>query len=219
MALGRLHRIWPLNLLYSTKSLYAEFTSSEILTHDEHDRRYKTACNLIQPYFHLHGVKSRPVLSLKDSGKLRTGIRILERVIEYRPSNWAAHWIIGKAHQALAEPDLACEAFKRAFEIERRNPDVAREYALECLHLGRFEDAIAANQQAIQSSPADAGLLANLALAYLLAGKLKMAQVAVKQSLVMAPKDSITIYVDRIISEVQAGKRSQPKSVADIEAG
>jgi tetratricopeptide (TPR) repeat protein len=189
----------------------------KMLTADDHDRIYKEGCDLIQPYMQLHGVESRPANNDKARDELKRGISLLEIVVKVNPENWSAYWIIGKGHQALGASEDACDAFGKAFAIQNENADVAREYMLECLMLGRASEGIRAAEHAVQLDPDNAGLIANLALAYLIGGRLDDAEEAVDKSLSLAPDDQITKDLRKGIVEVKAGKRPQPKSIRDIE--
>lgn len=66
--------------------------------------------------------------------------------------------------------------------------------------------------------PDDAGLMANLALALLIGGKLDDASEAVTRALVMAPDDKIVHNLKGMIADVQAGRKAQPSKLADLDA-
>jgi len=123
---------------------------------------------------------------------------------------------MGKAHQALRETTAACEAFGRAYAIQKTNADVAREFMLECLEVGRTSEGITAAEHALSLNPRDAGLLANLALAYTIAGRTSEALLKVEESLSIDPTDKITVNLRRVILEIIQGKRPQPKKLSDL---
>jgi Flp pilus assembly protein TadD len=144
------------------------------------------------------------------------GIRDLDAVTTYNPANWAAFWIKGKGYQLLGDHESANREFKASFEIQKENPDVAREYAVSCLELGRGSEAIRATEHAIQLTPADAGLRANLALALLIDGRNEEARTAIDQALKMDPSDKISHALRKVVEEVAAGKRKQPRTMSDL---
>jgi tetratricopeptide (TPR) repeat protein len=86
-----------------------------------------------------------------------------------------------------------------------------------CLELGRAEEGVMAAERAIALNPSDAGLYANEALAYLIAGRNADALKSVEESLRLDPKDEISQSVKRMIEEVMSGKRPQPKKMSDID--
>src|SRR5689334_5000281 len=138
----------------------------EINSPESHNLAYRQAAALVAPYFQLHDRPRKPANTADAQRELHRGISILKAVTDYNPHNWNAHWIAGKAHQALGDHQSAYPCFKSAFEIQRHNPDVAREFMFTCLHLGYAEEGVAAAVHAVTLDPSQAGLLANLALAY-----------------------------------------------------
>jgi tetratricopeptide (TPR) repeat protein len=185
---------------------------------EEHNRYYREAGNLVTPYLRLLDGREKSWKTSKAQTDLRRGIVLYEAVVTYAPSNWNAYWLMGKAHQALREPNAACEAFGKAYAIQKENPDVAREYMFECLEIGRTSEAIAAAEHAVSLKPRDAGLLANLALAYTIAGRTSEALSKVEESLSIDPTDKITVSLKRVIREIMEGKRPQPKKLSDLSS-
>jgi tetratricopeptide (TPR) repeat protein len=176
---------------------------------EEHYQIYKHGTDLIYPHIQLHG--QHPKINAKAKRDLAEGIACMKAVVSYNPVNWAAFWILGKAQQALGEQKLEYESFKAAFDIQKEWPDVAREYAWSCLKLGLGEDAVIATKHAISLSPHDAGLQANLAVAYLAIGKNDEADAAISKSLEMDPDDNISQAVRKLIDDVFAGKKPRTK--------
>jgi tetratricopeptide (TPR) repeat protein len=200
-----------------SKEQTAEGPIKPIRSDEEHNRRYNEAVKLISPYMKLQGASPKPADTEAAQRELRRGIRLLEAVTAYAPDNWSAHWITGKAFQALNEQQSACNAFKRAYEIQDQNADVAREYMHACLELGRTEEALVAAEKAVSVRPKDAGLHANLALACLLAGKNSDALKSIEEALRLNAADTISQNVKKVIQEVIDGKRPQPKKLSEIE--
>ncbi|MDQ1255460.1 MAG: hypothetical protein QG656_51 [Candidatus Hydrogenedentes bacterium] len=186
-----------------------------VITNDDDLKRvYEQGANLISPYMEL--LDRQPALTAEDKAKVREGIVCMKAVTDYVPANWAAFWIAGKGYQALGEYEAANKAFKDAFDVQKQNPDVAREYAVSCLELGKGAEAVRVTLHAIELSPEDAGLYANLALAYLIDGKNEEASRAIAESLKRTPEDAISQTVKKTVDEVIAGKRPQPKKLKDL---
>lgn len=183
----------------------------------DHDRIYTEACELIWPYMQLEGVRALSPDSKQSREELNRGISLLRTVVEIKPTNSSAYWVMGKAYQALDQSEDACDAFGEAFAIGKDNPDIAREYMLECLNLGRASDAIDAAEHGVSLKPDDAGLVANLAIAYLVGGRVNDALTTVNRSLTLSPDDKVTLHVKKLILEVRDGKRPQPNSAQDLE--
>jgi tetratricopeptide (TPR) repeat protein len=187
-----------------------------ITNDDDHNRYYKQASELVTPYLRLSDGSEKSSNTPKAQADLRRGIALYTAVVNYAPTNWNAYWLVGKAYQALREPTNACEAFGRAYGIQNNNADVAREYMFECLELGRTSEGIAAAEHAVRFSPRDAGLLANLALAYTIDGRNTEALSKVEESLSIDPSDKLTLNLKKMIREIIQGKRPRPKKLGDL---
>ncbi len=123
---------------------------------DDWNRVYAAAVEIINPFMRLHDKPEKKVT--KDAAQqIKRGIEMLDAVTTYRPG-WSAFWVKGKAHQALDDSKAACAAFKSAFALQDKNPDVAREYMLECLKLGEGAEGVRVARHAVTLDPSDAGL-------------------------------------------------------------
>lgn len=190
--------------------------SSDESPQELHNRLYKEGCDQIMPYMQLDGTTRNKADSSHSRRELTQGIGNLQRVVQMNPDNWAAHWIIGKAYQALGDSNAACASFASAYAIHKDNPDVAREYMYECLNLGKGVEAVSLALAALRLRPEDPGLKANLALAQLIAGEVDGAIIAVAEAIKLDPTDKITQNLQRCIQEVKAGTRVQPRRISDI---
>ena len=180
-----------------------------------HNELFKRGSDLISPYMRL---TDRPPRKVDDAVRdLREGIRLLDEALTLFPENWSALWIQGKAFQALDEHTQAYARFKRAHALQRNNPDVGREFMFECLEVGHADEAVEVAQTAASRAPRDAGLRANLALAFLLAGRIKEANDTANQAQILDPADTITKDLVRVIAEVRSGKRPRPRHISDLE--
>ena len=194
------------------KPIYA--TELPVVTNKEqYCQVYEHGADLIYPHMQCDGRHSK--MNAKAKRDLAEGIACMKAIIVYDSVNWAAFWIMGKAYQALDEQKLEYESFKAAFDIQKEWPDVAREYAGSCLKLGLGKDAVITTKHAISLSPNDAGLQANLALAYLAIGKNDEADAAISMSLAMDPDDKISKGIREIVDDVLAGKRQHIKNKSD----
>ena len=179
---------------------------------------YRSGCDLISPYMQLERQKSKPAGTPEARDELERGIDLLTQAISIDPAIWAAHWMIGKAHQALGDREKACDAFEKAYGLQKGHADVAREYMFECLNLSRTEKAIAAARHAVALKPDNAGLMANLGLALFIGGRLDEAAEAVAKALETATGDEVSQNLKEAIADVQAGRKRQPTTIADLDA-
>jgi Flp pilus assembly protein TadD len=210
--------LWIFGLIGCSGERKEDTKHKVILSAEDQNRIYTEACGLIKPYMQLHGVRSRPTDTDGARQELRRGISLLQQVVEIKPDNWAAYWIMGKGYQALGDSEKACDAFGKSFAIQKQNPDVAREYMFECLNLGRGAEGVDAAEHAMSLKPEDAGLAANLALAYLIAGRNDDALRLANQSLRIAPDDRITQDLKTRIIDVRDRKIPQPRTIRDLNS-
>jgi tetratricopeptide (TPR) repeat protein len=181
----------------------------------EHDRLYLAATALL---------KRDNILNLSPPvspnwfvrRRVRKAIALLGEVVQLNPKNWAAHWVTGKAHQALGQNELALDCFSRSRLLNENHPDVAREAAISAMECGRHDLSIEFTRAALKLRPGDAGLQANLGLAHLFAGEPQVARRVIDAALESDPNDKITKTISRIVNEVLAGKRPCPKRRSDI---
>jgi tetratricopeptide (TPR) repeat protein len=150
---------------------------------DLHNLLFREGTNLITPYMPLHGLSPKDAHSSQAQKEIKNGIAKLEQVLVLNPQNWAAFWIIGKGHQALENYQKAYESFKASWSIHKQNIDVAREYMIQCLNLGKSAEGVAIAEAALRLEPNEPGLVANYALALLIDGQMDRAENEVKRSL------------------------------------
>jgi Flp pilus assembly protein TadD len=177
-----------------------------------HNKYYESGAALIEPYMVIHNQSIRPA----DVENIRKGIELLNEATLLNTSNWPAYWIKGKGYQALGESESAYSEFKKSYEIQKDNPDVARELMIECLNLGRAEEGVTVSLHALSLQPNNSGLNANVGLAYLIAGDLQAAKKYVARAIVLDDSDRINKNLLSMIKEVESGKRDQPKKYGDL---
>jgi Tfp pilus assembly protein PilF len=162
------------------------------------------------PYIRLEGaIQSDPD---SDQGKqaIQKGIEGLEAVIRHTPSNWPAHWMLGKVRQAQNEHEEAYQSFLTAHRIVLTKHDVLRELGLECLHTKRFAQAVHYCHVAIEYDLEDTTLWPNMAVAKLFHGKLEEAERWANKALAKIPGDLPATMVLKRLAEIKAGTKNAP---------
>lgn len=148
---------------------------------------------------------------------LAAAIQSLDVAIGIQPESSTAWWARGKALQLLGDHEQAYEAFHRSYKIdEGKNPDSGVQLLLECLETGRGGEAVHVAETITKAQPDNAGMLANLALAYLINGQLADAARAVSNAAAMDPEDQAIAAARTRIDNVQAGRLPKPNRIADI---
>lgn len=177
------------------------------------DALFRTASETVRKHFVNPG---EPLLSGAAASEVAQAVGMLEKVVAEVPDWWNAQWFLGKAQMGLGRYDKAYEAFRRAYRIETKVEPILRELAGTCLELQRFDEAVEVAQAAVSLDPGNAELLANLAVAFLLAGRLAPARKAIDAAINIMPDDRINQSVSRILREIENGAREQPQSLRDL---
>lgn len=176
----------------------------------EHDRLYSEALNACKNEIPLAEQPNLAAPGWLKAFRLRRAIQLFKRAVQINPQNWNAMWFIGKLQQRLRNWAEALDYFGRATSINTTQPDLAREASLCAMELGRKVEGVKFAQDALNLAPYDAGLIANLALAYLLSGNLSDAQAAIDQALSKDPTDSISMTLATMIQHFEARGRTPP---------
>jgi tetratricopeptide (TPR) repeat protein len=176
----------------------------------EFNRLYKIATDLIDDLMLLHE-NSDKRYNWFQKRKIKKSIGLLEKCISIFPDSWNSMWLIGKAYQSLQDSNQALMCFENAFKIESKNPDVAREAALQAINLGISEKAIFYAEKAIEADGNDPGLYSNYALALLIGKRGDEALVSIKKAMQMNPTDPINREVLRLVQSVVDGKMPYPQ--------
>jgi hypothetical protein len=167
---------------------------------------YDTACDLILPHseYKLH----EPPLPDAARKQLQSAIEMIERVLEVCPVNWNALWYLGTAHRGLRELEPAYTAFRRAYALEKTQ--CGHEFAYMCLALDKGDEAVQVYREMMERTPGSASLMADYALALLVADRLTEAESAAQDSLKLDPNNKMTQKLATGIALVRSGQIARP---------
>ncbi len=183
----------------------------------EHNRLYSDALKASMNEIPLADRPHMPAPGWLTAYKLRRAIALFKRALQINPQNWNAMWFIGKLEQRLRNWEEAFDYHVRAYQINPTQPDVAREASLSAMALGRTDEAIRIAHAASSLQPSNAGLSANLALAYLLAGRVSDAHVAIDQALSQDPNDAVSETLEAMIRHFESYGRVPPNTTSKLE--
>jgi hypothetical protein len=176
---------------------------------ERHDLLFKSSVEVITRF--LPGANGgAPLAVIGRERELEAACLDLEEVSTINPKSFSAHWFMGQALRLLDEQEEAYRAFKAAHALGAANVDVCREFVIQCLWTGRGTEAVAASEDILRRFPVDAGLIANHALAQLVAGEMIGAKNTVARALEMSPEDLVTRRLAAMIDDVAAGRRERP---------
>jgi tetratricopeptide (TPR) repeat protein len=149
--------------------------------------------------------------------RLRKALACFAATLSIEPAGWPALYVMGRIHRRLAEWPQALGCLAQAHALEPAHADVAREAGLAALDDGDGATAVRYCLAATCLRPADAALVANLALAYLIAGRISDAEEAIDRAVAMAESDGNDARsLKRLIDDVIGGRRARPTSLAAV---
>ena len=175
----------------------------------KHDALWEEVKTLIMPYCG----SPLPPTDPKAIADISRASELLDQLIALHNGNWATWWALGVARRALADRHGAYAAFARAYGLQPNEIEVGRNLAGECLALGYAQDAVDVTAAMVRLAPSDSGLIANHALALLIAADVEGALLEIRRSLELNPSDPITQGACRYIERVHAGQESIPKTL------
>jgi tetratricopeptide (TPR) repeat protein len=158
-------------------------------------------------------------LSGEAADKVREVVAELEKLAQQAPTQWGPYFLLGKGLLALGNVEQAYQSLRQAYELESQQEVIPRELAGVCLMLGRADEAVLIGQKAAALLPDSADALGNLALAYLIAGKLTEASTTIKAALKLDATEEVNQRISSRIEDVARGKRPQPRNLADVMRG
>jgi len=189
-----------------------EFTEIEAARHNSLTER---AWKLARNHMIVEGDESRRRPGWFVRRKLNEAMRCFERALDINSEGWSSMWALGKIQQRLGNHQASLSWFVRAHKINPTHPDVAREAGLAALDCGEAALAVKFCSCAVDDKPHDAGLVANLALAYMLNGDDKHAIECAERAARTAAGDEISSTVLEFVRDVADGRRSRPKRLLD----
>ena len=189
-------------------------TETEI---QRHNSLYTRGWDLARPHMILAGSRGRPRPGLFVRWRLRKAIRCFNEALALSSDNWSALWALGKIHQTLGDPATALDCFSRAHALNPSHADIAREAGAVAMDMGNAEEALRYCRIALELKPQDPGLLANLALAQLIGGRIQEASDSASEAVSLDPSDVVSKGVLKLIQDVAAGRRAQPRTLRDVE--
>jgi Flp pilus assembly protein TadD len=184
---------------------------------EAHNKLYREATELCRPLIYMDLARRNQALTAEEEGRLRRALTLFDDALRIWPSNSAAMFFKGKVLQRLDRHEEARKQFELAFRVDPRQAGIAREVALEAGELGDGASAVRFCKIAVSLSPRDAGLVANLSVAFLISGQLEDAAGAANEAARMDPKDRVPRAIAKVIAEVKSGRRAQPRSLRQLE--
>ncbi len=151
---------------------------------------------------------------LVDAGSVGEAVSLLQSLIDRRPSDATAHLQLGNAHLARDRPERALVAYRTAFALGERTPELARTVGDLHVRAGHRRDALPWYERALLlSEEKDRELQLRRARLLLEVGERAKAAKAA-QSLTKADASDIVAKAHRLLGHV-AVERENPAAAAE----
>lgn len=154
-------------------------------------------------------------LTIWDRFQLARAAAILRRLQLLEKMDFRLPLLLGKIHQRLGNHRKSMELFLNALRLAPRETAICKDAAVAAMELGDLDRSIAILKEAVAVRQDDAVLHYNLALALLLAGEAEQARDSVMTSARLQAR-SMTEWLMALTEEVLAGRRSCPKTLAEV---
>ena len=196
-----------------------EARGTKVFTQEEankYNSLVDSAWALIGEQLHLHDSTHLGKPGIFVRRRLTKAIRLFKQALGTNGDGWQSMWALGKIYQRLGDDREALSWFRRAFTINPKQPDVAREASLAAMNLGLGSEGVQFCLAAVDNEPNESGLVANLALAYLVNGDLPNALENAERAVREKPDDEMSRTVKEIIGKVARGYMPRPKRLVDL---
>lgn len=174
----------------------------------QHDRLFQNGGALLVP-FACQPYTRRPP-TRPERRRLERARRSLLRALGFHRANPASWFFLGFAYRYLGRLPDALAAHHMAYALDHTNVDIGRELALSYIAVGNSDAAVRVSEEVVARNPPEAGLLSNLALALLIAGRDADALRTVERALAMDPEDPVTGELRARIAAVMDGSAVRP---------
>ena len=183
--------------------------ADDVASGREFEALWAEATKLLEPYL-------VPNISLQSSKEIADVARsrdLMERITALDGVTWRPWWLLGLARRLLRDREGAYAAFVHAYDLAPDELEVGRNLAMECIALGYGREAVAVTAAVVRLAPDDSGVIANHALALLVAGELDGSLREIQRAEHLDPDDDVTRNLRKLIDDVCDGKIEAPSRI------
>ncbi|MCC9600094.1 tetratricopeptide repeat protein [Stieleria sp. JC731] len=149
---------------------------------------------------------------------VRESIGVLQQLVSRYEDSWRIWFLLGKAWHAVHRLSRSVQSYQHADEVSDEPQSVVlKEWSGVLLEMGQSGEACDIAERAVAVKPNDVELLGNLAVAYLLDQRLESANKTIGHALSIDPNDRTNLFIQSRVRAVQAGRISNPRSIAELE--
>jgi tetratricopeptide (TPR) repeat protein len=124
-------------------------------------------------------------------GKEEEGIKKITRLLKTRPDFWNGWFLLGWGLRRLKRFTEAKDAFNKALQYTKPNPDLLNELAITNMELGELELSERQLKHALKLEPHNTKVISNLGVVAMKKGDNKLAKGYFKAVLEFAPHDTL----------------------------
>jgi tetratricopeptide (TPR) repeat protein len=183
--------------------------------HETPDELFKKAADIVLNHLRHPGQPAPP----EDvQVKIREAIGMLQQLARQEGDSWRLWFLLGKAWHAVERTSRSIKAYERAAAVaEEPEPVIYKELAGILLEAGRTEQACVIGEKAVALRPDDVELLGNLSIAYLLNGRVEVAEKTLDHALSIDGDDATNRFLKFRIQAIREGRLRLPKTLAELE--
>ncbi|MCA9139730.1 MAG: tetratricopeptide repeat protein [Planctomycetales bacterium] len=151
--------------------------------------------------------------------QIREAIGMLQQLVSQGMDTWRVWFLLGKGWHAVDRTPRSITSFERALAVAdtESEPVVYKELAGVLLESGDSNRACQIGEKAVAIRPRDVELLGNLAIAYLLDGRIESAVKSLEHALSIAPDDKTNLFLKSKVDAVLCGIIPAPSTLAELE--
>lgn len=183
----------------------------------KHNRLFDDAIHLIEGEIIIQGHAFSCTVTADVQIKFERALNYLMQVVALNSINWSAMWLIGKIYQRLDKHAIALAWFVRAYKVNSQQADIPREASISAMAIGNADEGIMYANNALGLQPLNSGLRANLAMALLLAGRVKEAQLTIADIKAGEEPNRITEKLKYIINHFIRTGSTPPTTISALE--
>ncbi len=179
----------------------------QIVTESEYQDTLDRARQLSEGPIRKHD--AREPLDSQEKSDLQEAARLIEGLANFKPTNFATHFLAGKVYQALGDHERAKIKLKECLStlapgsqdenIRHMEAEALALLALSLERTGVVEEALAAAEEALKLYPDNPNYLAAKASALIQMGKPEEAHRAVREALARDPRHARALQLDRLL--------------------
>ena len=149
---------------------------------------------------------------------MKRALVLLNKCTETAPSIANAHYWTGKIHQCLGDSNAALDAYDQALIAHPGAFHILLEASVAAFSLEMYDTALSLTEIGAKVRPGSAEVRFNLAVSYLLRGRVEDALIEIRASDSLGPDDHVTQMLLTLIERVANGTVPCPGNHNELQS-